>query len=161
MRRTPSLLATALAIAVLWLGASSAAAQGPAGKPQMSVSLSSVGINVADIARAEKFYAEVFGLERTFHYPPQGDPIEVGVGGPGGAMGLLLARLTDDPLPDEKSAYGRIVIMSDDARGLAERAIAAGAKMLRDLSSPNGPVILFLSDLDGYEFELYQAPAGE
>jgi hypothetical protein len=52
------------------------------------------------------------------------------------------------------------VINSDDARGLAERAIAAGATMLRDLGPPNGPVILFLSDLDGYEFELYQAPAG-
>ena len=161
MRRTPSLLVTAVAIAFLSLGASSAAAQGPDGKPQMSVSLSSVGINVADIATAEKFYAEVFGLERTFQYPPEGDPIEIGLGHPGGGMGLLLARLTDDPLPDKKSAYGRIVINSDNARGLAERAIAAGAKMLRDLSPPNGPVILFLSDLDGYEFELYQAPAGE
>ena len=143
------------------MGDTSAAAQGPAGKPQMSVGLSAVGINVADIARAEKFYSEVFGLERTFQYPPQGDPTEIGLGRPGGGMGLLLARLTDDPLPDGKSAYGRIVINSDDARGLAERAIAAGAKMLRDLGTPNGPVILLLSDLDGYEFELYQAPAGE
>jgi hypothetical protein len=52
MHRTPSLLATALAAAFLCLGAASAAAQGPAGKPLMSVGLSSVGINVADIARA-------------------------------------------------------------------------------------------------------------
>ena len=155
MRRTPSLLVTAVAIAFLSLGASSAAAQGPDGKPQMSVRLSAAGINVADIARAEKFYSEVFRLERTFQYQPQGDPIEIELGRPGGGMGLLLARLTDDPLPDGKSAYGRIVINSDDARGLAERAIAAGAKILRDLGTPNGPVILFLSDLDGYEFELY------
>ena len=53
------------------------------------------------------------------------------------------------------------MINSDDARGLAERAIAAGATMLRDLGPPNGPVILFLSDLDVYEFELYQAQAGD
>ena len=148
-------------VAFLCLGAASAAAQGPAGKPQMPVGLSAVGINVADIARAEKFYSEVFGLERTFQYPPQGDPTEIGLGRPGGGMGLLLARLTDDPLPDGTSAYGRIVINSDDARGLAERAIAAGAKMLRDLGTPNGLVILFLFNLDGYKFELYQAPAGE
>ena len=120
-----------------------------------------VGINVADVARAEKFYTEVFGLRRTFQFPPQGEPMEVGLSLPGGGMTLLLAHLTDDPLPKGKSAYGRIVINTDDARALADRAIAAGSKLLRDLGQPGGPTILFMSDLDGYEFELYQAPPGQ
>jgi len=129
------------------------------------ISLGSVALNVADIARAEKFYSEVFGLERTFQFPPDGNNlIEIGLGHPDqqGGMGLLLAHFNDDPLPEGKAAYGRIIINSSDARALAEKAVAAGAKMLRDLTSPGGPVLLFLSDLDGYEFEIYQpAPAGQ
>ena len=134
------------------------------GAPPSEISFGSVALNVADIPRAEKFYSEVFGLVRTFQYPPEGEPIEIGLGRPDqpGGMGLLLAHFNDDPLPEGKRAYGRIIINTSDARGLAERAVAAGAKMLRDLGPPGGPVILFLSDLDGYEFELYQpAPGGE
>ena len=59
-------------------------------------------------------------------------------------MGVLLAHFNDDPLPKGKSAYGRIIINSGDARGLAERAVAAGAKMLRDVGPPGGPVILLV-----------------
>jgi predicted enzyme related to lactoylglutathione lyase len=158
MRRIPSLLAAALVGITVGVSAVAAEAQ------TSTISLGSVALNVADIARAEKFYSEVFGLVRTFQYPPQGDPIEIGLGRPDqpGGMGLLLAHFNDDPLPAGKSTYGRIIINSSDARGLAERAVAAGAKMLRDVGQPGGPVILFLSDLDGYEFELYQpAPGGE
>jgi hypothetical protein len=96
MRRTPSLFAAALAVTLLSLTAQSVSAQGPSAGPEMSVGLSAVGINVSDVARAEKFYTEVFGLHRTFQYPPTGVPIEVGLGGPGGGMGLLLARLSED-----------------------------------------------------------------
>ena len=159
MRRIPSPLAVAL------LGLAVAASTVMAEAQTNEISLGSVALNVVDIPRAEKFYSETFGLVRTFQYPPEGDdPIEIGLGRPGqpGGMGLLLVHLNDDPLPEGKSAYGRIIINSSDARALAEKAVAAGAKMLRDLGQPGGPVILFLSDLDGYEFELYQpAPGGE
>lgn len=159
MRRlTLSLAAVLFALVV----AGSAA---PAEAQTDGISLGSVALNVADIERAETFYTEVFGLVRTFQFPPDGNNlIEIGLGRPDqpGGMGLLLARFNDDPLPEGKSAYGRIIINSTDARALADRAVEAGAKMLRDLTSPGGPILLFLSDLDGYEFEIYQpAPAGQ
>ena len=54
----------------------------------------------------------------------------------------------------------RVVIVAENRPewALADRAIAAGAKMNRDLTSPGGPILLFLNDLDGYEFEIYQPP---
>ena len=106
MCRMPSPLAVALVGLAVAVSTVTAEAQ------TNEISLGSVALNVADIAYAEKFYSETFGLVRTFQYPPEGDdPIEVGLGRPG---------------------------------------------------QPGGPVILFLSDLDGYEFELYQpAPGGE
>ncbi|MCY4598613.1 MAG: VOC family protein [Acidobacteria bacterium] len=159
MRRTPLSLAAALAVAILVAGSGPAAAQAPADKPPPSAGFIGVGINVSDLARSEKFYTEVFGLERTFRFPPEGELMEVGLAFPGQTgMTLLLARLNDDPLPDGKSAYGRIVFNTDDARALADRMIAAGSKLLSDVGPPGGPVILFLSDPDGYQVELFQAP---
>jgi hypothetical protein len=52
------------------------------------------------------------------------------------------------------------IINSTDARALAERTVAARAKMLKDVGQPGGPVLLFLSDPDGYEFELGQLASG-
>ena len=159
MRHVPFFLPVALAGVLAGVPSAPAYAQAPAGKPQMTVGFIGVGINVSDLARSEKFYTEVFGLERTFRFPPEGELMEVGLAFPGQTgMTLLLARLNDDPLPDGKSAYGRIVFNTDDARGLADRMIAAGSKLLSDVGPPGGPVILFLSDPDGYQVELFQAP---
>ena len=160
MRRTPLSLAAALAGAILVAGSGPAAAQAPADKPPPSAGFIGVGINVSDLARSEEFYTEIFGLQRTFRFPPEGDLMEVGLAFPDrpGGMTLLLARLNDDPLPEGKSAYGRIVFNTDDARALADRMIAAGSKLLSDVGPPGGPVILFLSDPDGYQVELFQAP---
>ena len=152
-----------LLVALAGFAGLTATAQEPASKPKMSVSFIGVGINVSDLARAEKFYTEIFGLERTFSFPPEGEPMEVGLAFPGqpGGMTLLLARLNDDPLPDEKSSYGRIVFNTDDARGLADRMIEAGSTLLSDVGPPGGPIILFLSDPDGYQVELFQAPPSD
>jgi|TARA_B100001123_G_C15078889_1_gene934805 catechol 2,3-dioxygenase-like lactoylglutathione lyase family enzyme len=127
-----------------------------------NMSFLGVGINVADIPRAEKFYTEVFGLVRTFQFPPDGtgdEIIEIGLGWPGQPGTLLLARLNDDPLPDGKSRYGRLVFNTDDAKGMATRATDAGSTILQEIDqSPNGPIIIFLDDPDGYQVELYQGP---
>ena len=155
MRRLTPAVGAVLVVLGLTLSAPTAEAQ------TEGVTLGAVALNVADIPLAEKFYSEVFGLVRTFQFPPDGPDenlIEIGLGRPDqpGGMGLLLARFDDTPLPEEKSRYGRIIINSPNARALADRAIAAGAKMNRDLTSPGGPILLFLNDLDGYEFEIYQ-----
>ncbi|MXY17496.1 MAG: VOC family protein [Acidobacteria bacterium] len=162
MRRIPFLLAVALVAAITGVFSATVYSQAPAGKPRMSIGFLGVGINVSDLARSEKFYTEVFGLRRTFRFPPEGELTEVGLAFPGQpGVTLLLARLNDDPLPDGKSAYGRIVFNTDDARALADRMIAAGSELLADVGPPDGPVILFLSDPDGYQVELFQAPPSD
>ncbi len=119
-----------------------------------------VALNVADIARAEAWYSKVFGFTRTFQYPPNvDDPIEIGLAAPGGGAGLILARLNDEPLPEARGRYGRIILNTSKADMLAEKAVANGATGLRRVTIPgdNPPTIIFFNDLDGYEIELYQA----
>ena len=154
-------LVAGIAVAIVCLtGAPSAVADGHESTP--SARLGAVGVNVADLARAEKFYKEVFELERVFQFPPEGDNIiELGLtrAGSDGAT-LILARLNDNALPDGKASYGRLIFFSDDARTLGKRATDRGSK-LREIpgSGDNSPVILFFTDPDGYEIEVYQAPA--
>lgn len=120
-----------------------------------------VAINVADLERSEKYYADVLGFTRAWQYPPDSDdPIEIGLVAPGGGAGLALAHLNDDPLPEGKGRYGRIIVNTANAKALAKRAEAAGSK-LRHVTIPgeNPPTIIFFRDPDGYEIELYQAPS--
>ena len=76
-------------------------------------------------------------------------------------MSIILAHFNDDPLPEGLSAYGRLIITTNDAAALAKRASERNST-LRNLSEPGsaGPVIIFLDDPDGYQIELYQPPAG-
>ena len=129
---------------------------------EMRPVLMGVALNVSDIGRSEKYYSEIFNLKRTFQYPPSGGPIiEIGLGNKDGKGGsLLLARFSDDPLPEAKSRYGRIVFNVKDADAIAKRAEERGS-VLRELGLPRGPgkpILIFFNDPDGYEVELYQAP---
>ena len=123
--------------------------------------LAHVAINVADLSRSEKYYRDVLGFARVWQYPPDSEtPIEVGLAAPGGGAGLVLARLNDDPLPEGKGRYGRIIVNTTNAKTLAAKAEAAGSKT-RFVTIPgdNPPTIVFFRDPDGYEIELYQAPS--
>ena len=126
------------------------------------LSFSAVAFNVADLGRSEKFYTEVLGLERIMRIPAEGKLLEVILAQPGqpGKMNVILAHLNDDPLPEDKAAYGRIVAITPDAEAVARRATDAGYSA-RNVGSgqPNDPVIIFLEDPDGYQIELYQAPS--
>ena len=122
------------------------------------IRMSSVALNVKDIARSEKFYSEMFGLERTFEFESQGNLIEIGLGRPGGGMGFLLAHFNDDPLPEGRTAYGRIVVNVSDAKSVAKLATDRGATISRDMVIGSGAHLIFFDDPDGYEIELYQAP---
>lgn len=120
-----------------------------------------VAINVADLERSEKYYADVLGFTRAWQYPPDSDdPIEIGLVAPSGGAGLALAHLNDEPLPEGKGRYGRIIVNTANAKALAKRAEAAGST-LRHVTIPgeNPPTIIFFRDPDGYEIELYQAPS--
>jgi len=125
--------------------------------PKASTNLSYIALNVNSIERSEKYYYAVFGMKRAWQYPPEGTPMEIGLASKDQpSAGLILAHLNDDPLPDAKSRYGRILINTNDAWALAKRAEQWGAE-IRDFSPKEGPIILFFNDPDGYEIELYQA----
>ena len=113
-----------LSLVVVFVGTvfntSAAVAQSPG---SIEVSVTGAGINVSDLARSEKFYTEVFGLQRVFRYPPEGELLEVGLASPGQpGMSIILAHFNDDPLPEGLSAYGRLIITTNDAAALAKRA---------------------------------------
>ncbi len=132
-----------------------------AGDEKSDAALGLVAINVADLERSEKYYAEVLGFTRAWQYPPDSDdPIEIGLVAPGGGAGLALAHLNDDPLPEGKGRYGRIIVNTVNAKALAKRAEAAGSTLRHvTISGDNPPTIIFFRDPDGYEIELYQAPS--
>jgi len=155
MLRDTTLLVIALVASTLLVPTATARAQAPA---TADLSLSSVALNVADLARAEKFYLDALGLERTFRYPPDGKLLEVGLSRPGtkGQMSIILAHFNDDPLPEGKAKYGRVVVMTTDANAVAKRATDAGGAARTLTAAPNGPVVIFVTDLDGYQIELYQ-----
>ena len=157
--RTVVLVGIALGISAQAAKAQSAA--DAAAAPE--ISFGSVALNVADLARSEKFYSEVFGLERTFQFPQEGDPIEIGLGRPGqaGGMGFLLAHFNDDPLPEGRTAYGRIVVNVTDANAIAKRATDRGSTISRNQETPWGAKLIFFDDPDGYQIELYEAAAGQ
>ena len=126
------------------------------------LSFSGVALNVADLARSEEFYTEVLGLERIMRIPAEGKLLEVILAHAGqpGNMSLILAHFNDDPLPEGKAAYGRIVAITPDAEAVARRATDAGYQARNvGTGQPNDPVIIFLEDPDGYQIELYQAPS--
>jgi catechol 2,3-dioxygenase-like lactoylglutathione lyase family enzyme len=128
------------------------------GHESIEISLMGTGINVADLDRAEKFYSEVFEMKRTFQYPPEGKPLEIGLGRAGGGAALILAQFNNDPLPEEKKAYGRLIFNVSDAETVAKRAEKRGSTLRHvGVRGPKNPVIIFFDDLDGYDVELYQA----
>jgi catechol-2,3-dioxygenase len=152
LRRTTLLVA--LIVAML-APVTSARAQTPA---SAEITLSAVALNVADLARSEKFYIDVLGLERTFRYPAEGKLLEVGLSRPGtkGQMSVILAHFNDDPLPEGKAGYGRIVVTTADAKAVAKRATDAGFAVRTLSAPPGGSVVIFITDPDGYQVELYQ-----
>ena len=125
--------------------------------------LAMVALNVADIGRSEEYYREVLGFARVWQYPPDSEaPIEIGLGAPGGGASLVLARLSDDPLPAGKGRYGRIIVNTANAKALAAKAEAAGSEpRFVTIPGDNPPTIVFFRDPDGYEIELYEAPSAE
>jgi catechol 2,3-dioxygenase-like lactoylglutathione lyase family enzyme len=125
------------------------------------VTLSAVALNVADLARSEKFYIDLLGLERTFRYPADGKLLEVGLSRSGqkGQMSIILAHFNDDPLPEGKARYGRIVVVTADAKAVAKRATDAGFAATTLSAPPGGSVVIFVTDPDGYQIELYQPAA--
>ena len=158
MLRKSMLFVAALATIVCTFSGTPVSAQASATN---DVTLTAVALNVADLARSEKFYIDLLGLERTFRYPAEGKLLEVGLSRPGqkGQMSIILAHFNDDPLPEGKARYGRIVVTTTDAKAVAKRATDAGFAARTLSAPPGGSVVIFVTDPDGYQIELYQPAA--
>ena len=114
MVRIPLSFTAVLVGVALSISAVAAEAQSSGDAPTApEIRMSSVALNVTDIERSEKFYNEVFGLERTFEFESQGNLIEIGLGRPGGGMGFLLAHFNDDPLPEDGRVAKVAVALSE------------------------------------------------
>ena len=81
------------------------------------------------------------------------------INGQKGQMGIILAHFNDDPLPEGKARYGRVVVVTTDAQAVAKRATDAGGTARTLSAPPGGSVVIFVSDPDGYQIELYQPAA--
>ena len=153
------LLQVVMAAALAFAASSRGADEEKSDDGKSDAALAQVAINVADLGRSEKYYRDVLGFTRAWQYPPDSEnPIEIGLAAPGGGAGLVLAHLNDDPLPDGKGRYGRIIVNTANAKKLAAKAEAAGSKpRFVTIPGDNPPTIVFFRDPDGYEIELYQA----
>ena len=73
----------------------------------------------------------------------------------------MLARFSNDPLPEAKSRYGRIVFNVKDADAIAKEGQKNGGSVLGELGLPRGPdsqFLIFFNDPDGYEVENSMSP---
>jgi catechol 2,3-dioxygenase-like lactoylglutathione lyase family enzyme len=137
-------------------GPSAWAQQAPA------LQISGVGVNVSDIERSRKFYVEIIGLREALRVPSEG-PIHELVLSASGRLGgeaiVVLAKLEGQPLKPGRESFGRIITNPVDTDAVVRRAKAAGYMVSEYPRRPNGPVVAFVEDPDGYRVELYQRAA--
>ena len=99
--------------------------------------LSQVAINVEDLDRSEKYYRDVLGFVRIWQYPPESEtPIEIGLAAPGGGAGLVLARLSDELLPEGKGRYGRIIVKYRERQGAGGESRGVPQAVRRAFGAP-------------------------
>jgi lactoylglutathione lyase len=124
----------------------------------MPTTIGNIAINVSDLERSERFYVEVIGLEVLARIETP-DVREVLLGSSDGGSQLMLARHTAQEGPvDAGGGMWKVYLATDDALGLYERALAAGAA---DVAPPKHleaykVTIAFVHDPDGHLLEFGQ-----
>ena len=105
--------------------------------------LTNVGIDVADLERAEAFYSALLGVERDWEFDQY-----VGFKPLPGGLGLYLQRV-----PDEKISKTRIHmdVTVPNVAAAMERVEAIGGTVLRDFIEPDEGLAV-VADPDGNEF---------
>ena len=128
---------------------------GPGGRP--TVTIGNVAIHVSDLERSERFYVDVLGLE-VLNRVETPTVREVFLGSSAGGSQLALAEQRDGRPVEAGGGMWKVYLATDDAVGLHERAVAAGAR-------PEGEprhleqfkvTIAFVRDPDGHLLEFGQ-----
>jgi len=124
--------------------------------------LGGIGLNVTDSERSKKFYTEVLGMKVALVVPvgDKGSEVVMSMSGKigHGESFIVLANIGPPPGPG-KEGFGRVIINTTDAIGIAKRASAGGYKV-KKMGTPEHEVY-FVSDPDGYQIELYGATAAQ
>lgn len=151
-----NLLRVPWAAAALLLPPTAAWAEGlPAlPEPLKLTRMSGVGLVVSDLERSRQFYTDVLGFKVAARVPAQGPAQEYLLGLSGDVRADTLVVIRQGQVPAGATGFGRVIVVAPNARGLAERAAAAGYKPARIVDGTN-----VVRDPDGYAIELYQRPA--
>lgn len=109
-----------------------------------NLQIDNIELNVADIARARKFYGEAFGWTFTDYGPVYCEFTD----------GRLTGGLTTSgPV---KPGGPLVILYTDDLAKAQKRVEEAGGKILKAFDFPGGRRFHFL-DPDGYELAVYAA----
>jgi catechol 2,3-dioxygenase-like lactoylglutathione lyase family enzyme len=126
------------------------------------IKMGGVGLNVTDTERSKSFYMDVLMMKVAF-VAPMGDKGSEVVMSMSGKMGegdpfIVLAHVGSPPGAG-KEDFGRVIINTTDAAGIANRASHGGYKVSK-MPVP-GREVYFISDPDGYQIEVYGATQAE
>jgi catechol 2,3-dioxygenase-like lactoylglutathione lyase family enzyme len=149
----------ATAIGVMTTTAIACSAEPP---PAPIIKMGGVALNVTDIERSKIFYQEVLKMRVAFVAPVSDKGSEVVMSMSGkigqGEPFIVLAHVGPAPGPG-KEGFGRVIINTTDASGIAARASKGGYKVSK-IAAP-GREVYFISDPDGYQIEVYGASEAE
>jgi catechol 2,3-dioxygenase-like lactoylglutathione lyase family enzyme len=153
---------TPLLAALLALPAIAPAVQAQAPAPVAGPQIAGPVLMVTDLERSIRFYTDGLGLQVASRLSGKPGPgaVLTAPGTVGSPFILLRQRdtaVTATPPLTLGDGLSRIMIRVADAAGAADRLRAAGYSV-PDLS---GKRIFFVTDPDGYRFELMQVPAGK
>jgi catechol 2,3-dioxygenase-like lactoylglutathione lyase family enzyme len=130
--------------------------------PAPIIKVGGVGLNVTDTERSKNFYMDVLKMKVAF-VAPMGDKGSEVVMSMSGKIGqgdpfIVLAHMGPPPGAG-KEGFGRVIINTTDAAGIANRASISGYKVSK-MAIP-GREVYFISDPDGYQIEVYGATEAE
>ena len=116
----------------------------------VTLGLNHINLNVADVARAEKFYRAAFGLETRFG---EGDMLFLGT--PGGHDIITLCKAEQGaPIGDGGVSHFGFRAAPAEFDAMIDQIVRAGAKLLRRGEHGPGEPFAYFTDPDGYTIEL-------
>ncbi|MBV9045357.1 MAG: VOC family protein [Alphaproteobacteria bacterium] len=116
----------------------------------VTLGLNHINLNVADVARAERFYLEAFGLVRRFG---EGDMLFLGT--PGGHDIITLVKAeAGSPIGDGGVSHFGFRAATHEFDAMVAQIERAGAKLLRRGSHGPSEPFAYFTDPDGYTIEL-------
>jgi catechol 2,3-dioxygenase-like lactoylglutathione lyase family enzyme len=126
------------------------------------IKMGGIALNVTDTERSKTFYVEVLKMKVAFVAPVSDKGSEVVMSMSGkigqGEPFIVLAHVGPTPGPG-KEGFGRVIINTTDAAGIATRASNGGYKVSK-MAVP-GREVYFITDPDGYQIEVYGATEAE